>query len=425
MSDLDFDLDNFDLETMDLNNTKFHSNSSMKSKSISDLFGKSSSGNSNIKQLHVDGMTRTSKSDSSIDMDDLGIDMLVNKNKFKKDDVNDYVPSQKPVSSPAPAPAPTSTPSQTSSFFNLFGSRNNQSSNSNNNSNNGNDDIEDINDIDKALENLDKDLHKGMDKIKHMSGPGIPNFNNSNSSNPSMYNNMSNGVNGGDMSDNYIPGESVNMSYEDIQKAKFDLLCKFERLRNKNVKLPKVFSMSSDYEEMKYEYERLLDQKKMDNSVKMQRRLLISFVNGVEFLNNRIDPFDINLNGWSETMHDGIDEYDEVFEELYEKYKGSGAMSPEMRLCFMVTGSAFMFHLQNSMIKSSIPNADVIFKNDPDLAQQFMKRAREMSGTEMFDGVMKNNRSGSGPPLYNDNVANGGSGGDGDIPDLDTLMRNL
>ena len=35
------------------------------------------------------------------------------------------------------------------------------------------------------------------------------------------------------------------MSFEEIQQKKFDLLCKFERLRDKGVRLPKTFSMSS------------------------------------------------------------------------------------------------------------------------------------------------------------------------------------
>ena len=37
----------------------------------------------------------------------------------------------------------------------------------------------------------------------------------------------------------------------------------------------------------------------------------------------------------------GISDYDDVFEELYEKYQGSGSMSPELRLMFMVGGNCF------------------------------------------------------------------------------------
>jgi hypothetical protein len=98
-----------------------------------------------------------------------------------------------------------------------------------------------------------------------------------------------------------------NLSFEEIQKRKFDLLCKFERLRDKGVKLPKTFSMSSSYEEMNQEYERLVYHRKMENSVKMQRRMLVSFSSMAEFVNNKTgNPFDINLDGWSEHMSEEV-----------------------------------------------------------------------------------------------------------------------
>ena len=79
--------------------------------------------------------------------------------------------------------------------------------------------------------------------------------------------------------------------------------------------------MSSNYEEMKQEFERLKNQRDMDQSVKFQRKMLMAFVTGVEFLNNKFDPFSVKLDGWSESMNEGINDYDEVFEELHEKYK--------------------------------------------------------------------------------------------------------
>lgn len=418
--DLDFDLDNFDLESIDTT-PKNNSSNFSKTKSISDLFSKSSnpttSKNNDIDTM-LSGLDLNSTnsrsgpgSDSGVDF---GLDMLVNKTKIKKSDSNSSL-SDKPRS-----PPPMSQPSNPkpsgflSGLFNKNTSAPPSVSVNKSNSMSTSQGIEDINDIDKALESLDNDLNKGMSKIKSMSGPGLPNFDTSTNNNNSTNTNTH---------DTYVPGESVNMSYEEIQKAKFDLLCKFERLRDKGVKIPKVFSMSSDYEEMKYEYERLLHQRKMDNSVKMQRRMFVSVVNGVEWLNGKFDPFDIKLDGWSESVHEGIGEYDEVFEELYEKYQGSGSMSPELRLCLMVGGSAFMFHLQNSMLKSSMPDADVVFKNNPDLARQFANAAKQqMSGG--FAGFMGGGGRGSqqeGPPLYDASQQGGGGG----VPDLDTILKNL
>ena len=50
-------------------------------------------------------------------------------------------------------------------------------------------------------------------------------------------------------------------------------------------------------------------------------------------------------------------------------------MAPELKLLFMLGGSAFMFHLTNTMFKSSIPGIGDIMKQNPDLMKQFASAA--------------------------------------------------
>ena len=197
---------------------------------------------------------------------------------------------------------------------------------------------------------------------------------------------------------------------------------------------------------MKYEYDRLVHQRKMDNSVKMQRQMLISFVTGVEFLNNKFDPFDLKLNDWSEQVHENISDYDDIFEELYEKYKDSADMAPELRLVFTLGGSAFMYHLTNTMFKTSLPNANDIFRQNPDLAKQFAQATMNTMGQQNpgFSGFMGNFMPGNGGGNREDDVPkfnpmsqppfNSPSapprnmpnlGGDSDPPDLDSLIKNI
>ena len=128
---------------------------------------------------------------------------------------------------------------------------------------------------------------------------------------------------------------------------------------------------------MRNEYLKLKKQREIDNSVKFQRKMLMAFVTGVEFLNTKFDPFDIKLDGWSESVNEGIFDYDEIFEtKLYAKYGGGDSeIAPELRLLFALGGSAFMFHLQNTMFKSSLPGMDDILKQNPELMKQFASAA--------------------------------------------------
>jgi hypothetical protein len=105
-------------------------------------------------------------------------------------------------------------------------------------------------------------------------------------------------------------------------------------------------------------------------------------VSGVEWLNKKFDYFDIKLNGWSENVLENISDYDEVFEELHDKYSDSIKMAPELKLISMVAGSAALFHITNSIFKSATPQLSDILKQNPDIMRNITEAAaKNMSGT--------------------------------------------
>lgn len=160
---------------------------------------------------------------------------------------------------------------------------------------------------------------------------------------------------------------------------KKEILYQMDRLETKGYRLPRKFSMQSNIEEMRAEYHRILREKEIDASVRFQRKMLMAMVTGLEFMNSRFDPFDVKLDGWSEQVHDGINDYDDIFEELHDKYKSSGKkMAPEVRLLMSLSGSAFMFHLTNSMFKQSkLPGVEEVIRSNPDLMRQFQSAAAQ------------------------------------------------
>ena len=165
------------------------------------------------------------------------------------------------------------------------------------------------------------------------------------------------------------------MSKEELLREKFIYLKKLEALETKGVTLSKRYSMDNSLDEMKGEYEFIISEKEKKNSVQFQAKVLTTLITGLEFLNSKFDPFDIKLDGWSEQIHENIEDYDEIFSELHEKYKSKAKMAPEIKFLFQLAASGMMIHMTNTMFKSSIPGMDDIMRQNPDLMSQFTKAA--------------------------------------------------
>jgi hypothetical protein len=112
----------------------------------------------------------------------------------------------------------------------------------------------------------------------------------------------------------------------------------------------------------------------VDQSIKFSRRMLVACVSGVEFLNKRYNPFEIQLDGWSESIMENLDDYDGVFEELYAKYRTKMNVAPEVKLIMMLGGSAMMFHLTNSMFKAV--NVNDVMKQNPELVKSMVEAVK-------------------------------------------------
>ena len=69
-----------------------------------------------------------------------------------------------------------------------------------------------------------------------------------------------------------------------------------------------------------------------------------------------------------------------IFLKNYEKYKEKAKMAPEIRLLITLVGSGFMFHLTQSIFKTSLPGVGDIMKQNPDLMNQFAKAAASSMG---------------------------------------------
>ena len=190
---------------------------------------------------------------------------------------------------------------------------------------------------------------------------------------------MDNGSGQGLLSQGFqVPGSNApELTYEQRRERKINALASLRRLEEAGY-LPagdKKFSFTSDLAEIEDTVERLKLQRDLDSSIKVQRKFLVGFANVVEFVcSTEYNIFDLKLEGWSDSIFENITDYDEVFEELYYKYKDSVALMPEIKLVMMVGGSAMMFHMSRELFSktsSKVPGFDEVMARDPDLRRKY------------------------------------------------------
>ena len=178
--------------------------------------------------------------------------------------------------------------------------------------------------------------------------------------------------------------EQPTKGYSSIDEEKADLINKLGRLEKKGFAVNKRLNAYSNVDELRTEVKRITYSIDVEQSVRFSRRMLVACVTGLEFLNKRYNPFEIQLEGWSESVMENVDDYDGVFEELYVKYRSKISVAPEVKLIMMLGGSAMMFHLTNSMFKSVMPNMNDVIKQNPDLVKNMMSAVQNT--TRKTDG---------------------------------------
>lgn len=167
---------------------------------------------------------------------------------------------------------------------------------------------------------------------------------------------------------------SSGLTPEQEATEKAAIINKIRRLAAKGIEGNRM-TMVNTLDEIKTEYARLVDSRNLESSIKFQRSTLLTCVTGLEFLNQKFNPLDVNLDGWSESVNENQDDFDEIFEELYDKYKDRTKVAPEIRLVMTLGISAAMCHVTNSFFKSKMPGMDDILKRNPELARQFAQAA--------------------------------------------------
>jgi hypothetical protein len=192
-------------------------------------------------------------------------------------------------------------------------------------------------------------------------------------------------------------GSGMTPEQENAEKQKY--LTKLRRLEASDIRGTRM-TMANSLADIKAEHDKLTDSRNLEASIRFQRNALMTFVTGVEMVNDKFGhrlPVKPRLKGWSESVHTNVEDFDEIFEELYDLYKDSAKMHPLLRLVGTLGVSATMYHLTNTMAeRSGVPGMADLLNENPELQRQFAAAAAAKLGGGF--GNFMNAASGFAPP---------------------------
>jgi len=206
------------------------------------------------------------------------------------------------------------------------------------------------------------------------------------------------------MGDKSMSSSSSRMTDREKNKKKRMMIKKLEEWYEKgSIKNMSRFNNDSPYEDVEDEYETALEDKRRKDSVKLQGWWFMTFVNTIEYGNSALgNPFDLNLDGWGEQVSENIDDYEEIFGELYEKYKG-GKMAPELALLLRLGFSAAVVNITNKALSSATPGFNDVIRQSPELMKKFTEAtvsamSQQSPGFAVANNMVRQPNMSFGPP---------------------------
>lgn len=191
--------------------------------------------------------------------------------------------------------------------------------------------------------------------------------------------------------------EFENLNSKKQRSVRNYLIYEMKKIEKKNSDFKFDINLSIDsgisYEDLVTEFLISYDTKVNKNSVTMYKGLITFLVGSVESLNEKFDPFNVDLEGITDDLNRDVlnhEDFDEIFSELLEKYNMMNKLrSPEMRLLSIF----IVFISKRFFSKDSKRKMDDFMKNKSDkLREQRMKmRQNYVNQNNHVNSETKNN----------------------------------
>lgn len=235
-------------------------------------------------------------------------------------------------------------------------------------------------------------------------------------------------------------GESIEKKYSKtaLLREKKRNLRILARMRAKGVDVSKEYDMNDTLDDILEEIKMQREERHRDQWIEGAGKMAIEAAGMLELGSQRFtSDLGIDLTSLSDSIELNIGEYDDILEEVYEKYRDY-KFSPELRLTWALGRSAMGVAMANAAARSlSMPLGDQVLRQNPDLRRRFEAAAQEtlMQQSPAFAAMMRNdpmstrgdgNGWNSMPMRSSPPARSAAPAGDmRDPPDVSELLRDL
>lgn len=171
-----------------------------------------------------------------------------------------------------------------------------------------------------------------------------------------------------------------------ILQEKYTMLAYLDRMREKGV-VVKPYDINASYSEIKYETTRIRHQRRIHFGRHVFISGLLDVIRIIEYLSTKIEIINLHLDGWSQNVQYNLEEFDDVIEEIVDKWTSSDeetSMSPELKLGILLLLSAVEHSTAQAGMSGSLGHIRNLFgggnngqkninNNDDDIDPEILK----------------------------------------------------
>jgi len=184
-----------------------------------------------------------------------------------------------------------------------------------------------------------------------------------------------------------------DLTPEEEERKKKQLLYKLKRFQRKGFSLSRAYNLDSNLIDIQSEFESIKREANLNASVETMKKGLSVGAYTLEMVNTKFNPIGAKLEGWSSQIKDDLQsgDFDEIFEDLYDKYTDSIAMPPEMRLLSMLATSALQYHIAQVIVNNTLTRdrSHQILKENPNLKRTINQAVKKNIKTKNLNKKMK------------------------------------